>query len=257
VAGAANRVRRGAPEIRVLEADPDLARQLDPVAAREAASRVRARIAALAEGPWQPRFGGDVRGLLGLLVLDGVLARQTSIGEASCTELVGSGDVLRPWEGRADAGVIPCEVSWRVLDEARVAVLDRRFAEQIAPWPEITAELMARTLRRSRWQALTAAIGHVKRVDLRLVILMWHLAERWGRVTPAGIVIPLHLTHERLGALVGAQRPSVTTALTRLAERRLVARRPDRCWLLLPAARHELERICSREDVPPVTALAA
>ena len=257
VSGSGSAVRRSATEIRVLEADPDLARQLDPDAAREAAARVRAPLAALPEGPWQPRAARDLRGALGLLVLDGVMSREASVGEASYTELVGAGDLLRPWEGADDAGVVPCEVTWHVMQPARIAILDRRFAEQIAPWPELSAELVARALRRSRWQALTAAIGHVKRVESRLVILMWHLADRWGRVTPDGVVIPLQLTHERLAALVGAQRPSVTTALTRLAEQGLLARRSDRRWLLLPAAQDELERICTREDVPAATALAA
>ena len=57
------------------------------------------------------------------------------------------------------------------------------------------------------------AIAHYPRVDLRLLMLMWHLADRWGRVTPQGIRIPLRLTHELLADLVASRRPSVTSAL--------------------------------------------
>jgi hypothetical protein len=42
---------------------------------------------------------------------------------------------------------------------------------------------------------------------------------------------PLRLTHETLGALVSAERPTVTLALKRLAEREAVERRGD-SWIL-------------------------
>ena len=242
--------RPAPPEIRVLDADPDLARHLDPPAARDATRQVRARVATLPTGPWQPRLRGDANKVLGLLVLGGVISRQASIGEVSSTELLGSGDVLRPWQTDADVGLIPCEVTWEVLHIARVAVLDRHFAEQITPWPELTAELLDRTVRRSRWQSLAVAIAHLRRVDLRLVILMWHLAERWGRVTPRGVVIPLQLTHERLAGLIGAQRPSVTTALNELLERDVLGRRTDRCWILRARAQDELDLICAQVSGP-------
>jgi CRP-like cAMP-binding protein len=239
-------VRPAAREIRVLEADPDLARQLDPAAAREAVRRVRVRVATVPEGRWDPRLRGDAGGALGLLVLDGVISRRVSIGEANSTELLGSGDIARPWQTEGDGGLIPCEATWEVIHAARLAVLDRGFVEQIAPWPGLTAELFARTVRRSRWQALAVAIGHLKRVDLRLLIVMWHLAERWGRVTPKGVVIPLNLTHERLARLIGAQRPSVTTALNGLIDRDVLSRRSDRSWLLRPRAQDELDLMCAQ-----------
>jgi CRP/FNR family cyclic AMP-dependent transcriptional regulator len=61
--------------------------------------------------------------------------------------------------------------------------------------------------------AAGAAISHEPRVEERLVLLLWHLAERWGRVRPDGVLVPLRLTHEVLGMLVGARRPSVTSSL--------------------------------------------
>jgi hypothetical protein len=62
--------------------------------------------------------------------------------------------------------------------------------------------------------------------------LFWHLAERWGRVTGDGVIVPLALTHRILGQLVGARRPTVSTALSELAERGELVRRPDGSWLL-------------------------
>jgi CRP/FNR family transcriptional regulator, cyclic AMP receptor protein len=65
-----------------------------------------------------------------------------------------------------------------------------------------------------------------------LKALFWHLAERWGRVSGDGVIVPLALTHRILGQLVGARRPTVSTALSELAEREELVRRPDGSWLL-------------------------
>jgi hypothetical protein len=61
---------------------------------------------------------------------------------------------------------------------------------------------------------------------------MWHLAERWGRMTPAGVSVPLGLTHETIGRLVGARRPTVSLALKQLAASGTITRREDGAWLL-------------------------
>ena len=57
------------------------------------------------------------------------------------------------------------------------------------------------------------AIAHLTRVDDRLLALLWCLAERWGRVVPDGVLVSLRLSHRTLAGMVGARRPSVTTAL--------------------------------------------
>jgi hypothetical protein len=57
-------------------------------------------------------------------------------------------------------------------------------------------------------------------------------------VTLDGVVVPVRLTHEMIGRLVGAHRPSVTTALTELGRTNRIRRLPHG-WLLLgdpPAA---------------------
>ena len=79
--------------------------------------------------------------------------------------------------------------------------------------------------------ALNDAITNVNGVDTRLLLLFWHLAGRWGKVNPDTIAIPLPLTHGTLAKLVGAARPTVSTALGTLAERELL-RRDDGVWHL-------------------------
>jgi Crp-like helix-turn-helix domain len=76
------------------------------------------------------------------------------------------------------------------------------------------------------------AISQLNRVEDRLITLFWHLAERWGRVAANGVALPLALPHRVLGELVGARRPTVSTALAELSRRGEVMRRHDGTWLL-------------------------
>jgi hypothetical protein len=99
----------------------------------------------------------------GLLVLDGVIARELALGDTVSSELLGEGDLLRPW----------------TLDD-----------------------------------------------DVRLV----EAATGWN-------VVPLALSHRALGQLVGARRPTVSTALAKLARCDRVSRRSDGTWLLHPTSR--------------------
>src|SRR5258708_22592308 len=73
------------------------------------------------------------------------------------------------------------------------------------------------------------AIVHQARVDIRLHMLFWHLAARWGRVGSGGVSRPLRLTHALLAELVAARRPTATNALPMLSKRGLV-RPTDHRW---------------------------
>lgn len=239
-------VQRRPAVIRVLDADPELGRVLPRTELDRATRAARARLVTLDPGSWRPRTGGDLPGALGLLVLDGLVCRAVPVGAECSCELLGQGDLLRPWADDASEA-IPSTPEWEVLSPTRLAVLDRAFAQAIAPWPELSGELVGRALGRAHSQAVLVATSHVKRVDVRLLALFWQLAERWGRVTPEGIVVPIPLIHARLAALVGAQRPSVTTALKRL-ERRGVVIRTEAGWLVADSAADELEQLCFSSD---------
>src|ERR1700742_5399311 len=114
----------------------------------------------------------------------------------------------------------------------RLAVLDEPAARCMATYPQLTGALVARAVERSRSLAVNMAIIHQARVNIRLLMLLWHLADRWGRVRSEGVVVPLHLTHSVLADLVAARRPTVTSALTELTRRGLVEPK-TRGWLLL------------------------
>jgi CRP/FNR family cyclic AMP-dependent transcriptional regulator len=163
-------------------------------------------------------------------------------------ELLGPGDLIRPWQAASKSELLPVGAEWSVLSPSTLAVLDRRFAVEASQYPEVTAALFDRLSERSLRLATTQAISQLTRVDRRLKALFWHLAERWGRVGGEGVVIPLALTHRILGQLVGARRPTVSTALSELAERDELVRRSDGSWLLRgdPPDASTLERSAAR-----------
>jgi CRP/FNR family transcriptional regulator, cyclic AMP receptor protein len=148
------------------------------------------------------------------------------------TELLGPGDVVRPWRLHEGDALLQHSVRWNVLTRSRVALLDRRFAAQLARYPEVNAAVIDRINERALRLAVTQAISQLNRVDRRLLALFWHLAERWGRMTPEGVAIPMTLSHRMLGQLVGARRPTVSTALSELAKLGELVRRDDGTWLL-------------------------
>src|SRR5205085_10002328 len=104
--------------------------------------------------------------------------------------------------------------------------------ESIAPDArQLVMSLLARAQRRIDHLAFCQSVTQLKRIDDRVLAMLWHLAERWGHVATDGIVVvELSLTHRALGRLVGAQRPSVTTALGTLARGGLLDRTEDGAW---------------------------
>jgi CRP/FNR family transcriptional regulator, cyclic AMP receptor protein len=233
VTGMSARTPRALEALHLLQADPELGALLTPERRAEAERELLVRTHRIGVGPWDvSRLTSASADHVGLLVLDGVLSRELVVADQVSAELLGPGDLVRPWQGAGSAGLLPVQAVWSVLSTVTLAVLDRRFAVEAARYPEVTAALFERLGERSLRLATTQAISQLTRVDRRLKALFWHLAERWGRVSGDGVVVPLALTHRILGQLVGARRPTVSTALSELAERQELIRRPDGSWLL-------------------------
>jgi hypothetical protein len=159
---------------------------------------------------------------------------------------------LRAWGDQEDAdALLPCRVEWAALDDVRLAVVDHGLAVRAAQWPEVFAALVDRAARRAERLVVMQAIGHLTRVDDRLLAMLWCLAERWGRVVPGGVAVNVRLPHRTLAGMVGARRPSVTTALGQLIARGDLERRPEGGWILRGAP-PEAEDGAPRIDAPPV-----
>ena len=217
---------------KILEHDPELGSGLDEERLRSAVEHARARVISLPRGTWTPTdWPASTEHGLGLLVLDGLLLRRVRLHDRSGAELLGPGDLLRPWQREDAIATLPRRSGWEALRRSRIAVLDVEFVRRIGPYPELFGQLAARALRRSRHLAINMAIVHQPKVETRLHMLLWDLADRWGTVRPDGVFIPLRLTHEVLAALVAARRPTVTAALGAL-ERLGAVRRVEGGWLL-------------------------
>jgi CRP/FNR family cyclic AMP-dependent transcriptional regulator len=242
-------------KVRVIDAFPEIADQLDAEQERLARQYLLAKLEVLKPGLWHPRREIQREpGHLGLLVLDGLLTRDVVMGETLATELVGRGDILRPVDHDGQDAPVPFDIVWRVLEPTEIAVLDRRFARVLGHWPEAMEVIVQGAVRRAQSLAVVLAVSHLRRVDVRLLVIMWYLADRWGKVTPQGVHLPLRLTHQTLGRLVGAQRPSVTTALKELAAEDRLTRCEDSTWMLHGEPPDTLERL--RDETAPARARA-
>jgi CRP/FNR family transcriptional regulator, cyclic AMP receptor protein len=224
--------RANQERVRVLDEDRPLGDVVD------AAGRERARDASIATilrrptGAWDAAADSELaRGGFGLLVMSGLLVRRVGVDGRFGAELLSAGDILRPWQHDGEAGSLPFEMTWRIVAPARLAALSRRWAERMAPYPAVAAELTGRALDRSRRLATLMAIAQQPRLDQRIWLLFWELADRHGRMHPDGVHLELRLTHEVISQLVAARRPSVPAALSSLAKRGIL-RRHGAEWLL-------------------------
>jgi hypothetical protein len=162
-------------------------------------------------------------------VIDGQLVREVIVDRARGLELLGDGDLVRPWQEDACSF---CFSSWRVLQQTRLAVLDDRFTAALAEWPALVVALLDRSLRRSRFLAVGAAVSNLVGVERRVLTLLWQLSERWGRVEDGTVVVTARLTHQLIAEMIGSRRPSVTQALGRLVAAGEVESRGLGYWAL-------------------------
>jgi CRP/FNR family transcriptional regulator, cyclic AMP receptor protein len=217
----------------VLGADAELGARLDAARRARAEALSIARTLRRPAGRWDAKPDAEHgRDGLGLFVVEGTLVRRVGMAGRYGAELLSTGDVLQPAEHDGEGATVPFEATWRVLSPLRLAVLDLAWMTRMAPYPEVLADLTRRVMARSRRLASLQAIAQHHRLDERLRLFFWELADRYGRVTPAGVRIELDLTHELISHLVGAHRPSVSTALRRLEDDGYL-RREGRHWLLL------------------------
>ena len=154
-----------------------------------------------------------------------------------CCELLGHGDVMRPWQWDDEGSHVRAEVGWVVLEPTRLAVLDHGLVQRIAPLaragrralqPRDAARPPPRGRARHRAPPARRATGCCSRSGTS--------RSAGGASRADGVVVPLPLGHQRLADLVGAHRPSVTTAMGELARAGTLSRRENGDWVLHGAA---------------------
>jgi CRP/FNR family transcriptional regulator, cyclic AMP receptor protein len=231
--------------VKILDQDAELGADLEGERLAQARAQAAASTLEIARGQWDAEQRPErLRGGLGLLVLDGLMLRRVGLSGRYGAELVIHGDILRPWEREVAVASLPRSATWWVLERSRVAVLDIEFSKRIAPFPEIHGQLLGRALRRSRHLAVQMAIVHHPKVETRLKMLLWHLADRCGTVRADGIYVPIRLTHANLSELLAASRPTVSAAVAAL-QRDGWTSRLRRGWLLHGAPPGELRAIAT------------
>ena len=218
----------------MLERDPELGERLAPERFAAALSRSQAAVLRVPRGPWvtPTEWPASITDGFGLLLLEGLILRRVEVGGRTGCELLSFGDLLRPWQREDLVASVPRRPDWRALEATQLALLDLDFARRMAQFPELSAQLVARTMRRSRQLAVNVAIIHQPRVEVRVHMMLWQLADRYGTVRQDGVLQPGRLTHTLIAELVAARRPTVSAALAALERSGEVSRLPDGGWLL-------------------------
>jgi len=201
------------PTIDVLAADPELAAGLGDAGRAGLGPLVVPRLD-LAIGPWSPPAHAGGAPAVGFLLVDGLITRELAIGGRRSAMLMGPGDVVDPWPPGDE--LLPREVALHVEEPGVAAVLGEAFIAAAGRIPALAVAVHRRRAAQLERACAHAALAGSGPISVRVLSVLWLLAERWGRVTPDGIALALPLTHAELGRLVGAQRSTVTLALRQL-----------------------------------------
>ena len=213
---------------RLLGVEPDIARYLTP-AERDAAKEISLPVREVKQGRVDIRAILGRSNAFGALILDGMLLHRLEVCEQPTLRLLGSGDIVS-LSGAAPSMLVEAQCTATV--PTKLAMLGNDLLAGIHRWPRLAAGLHLKMAEQAERLSVPLAICQLPRVDQRLLALMWLLAESWGHVTSLGTRLPLTLTHDALGGLIGARRPTVSLALRELSDRGTIVRQ-EAGWLLL------------------------
>jgi hypothetical protein len=173
----------------------------------------------------------DQESSVGYLVLKGLLLYEVWVCSRATAELLGPGDLVRPWP-RDGLQTLGGEVKWTALEQTLLADLGPSATPRLNSSREVVSALISRCADRAESSAVQRSIASHVRVDVRVLAYLWHLADRFGVVVPGAVKLDMPLTHAILARLVGARRPTVTTALQRLISLGYL-RRENRAFILI------------------------
>ena len=173
----------------------------------------------------------------GFLLVDGVVLKETTLATRSALELLNAGDILAPLLSDAWQYGSRAVSRYLALGPVSLAVLGDSFRAATRRWPTIGDDLLDRLARQTHRASAHLAMLHASRVEERILLLFEDLGRRCGRVTTDGVVIDINLTHDLIGRLVGAQRPTVTLALQTLGTAGSLRRVDRDRWMIARDAR--------------------
>lgn len=214
--------------VRIFEADPDLW-ATTPTEARAKLRDLTVPLRTLPQGPWAPSLRPGEQALA-LLLLDGAINLETRLFGRTAVEILGPGDPLSLTEEK-EPGTLPHDTHLMVIAPSRVAILDADFTAVLHRLPGVADELLRRSRASARFLRHQQAIGEIPNAPARLLLTLWHLADRWGKPGQKGVVIEVRLTHQTLASLASCSRETVGRMLRRFRDKGLVSRRER--WLVL------------------------
>ena len=168
-----------------------------------------------------------------MLVVSGALLAPTVVGQRTAADVLGLGDGQLTGVGAIRT------TSFTALADTRLFVLRRELSEVLDVQPDLAKRLLDGVLHQLSRHVREKAVLQLPRVEDRVLVALRQLASRFGQQTEGGIRLDLALTHEMLGGLCAARRPTVTMAIIELEARGHIERR-DRSYVLL-APRHPTE----------------
>ncbi|HEU4656238.1 MAG TPA: Crp/Fnr family transcriptional regulator [Capillimicrobium sp.] len=169
----------------------------------------------------------------GFVVVSGHLSGRVDVYGGTGIELVGHGDVVLLDRRGSDASGAPTAATrWTAIDSAQVAWLQDASWGAMLRHPAWSRALIESQAQRVEHLRSMQAASTLTRVDDRILGAMWLLAERFGQVTPEGTLVGIPLAHRLIGELIGARRPTVTTAVSKLAAEGLLSRSRRGRWVL-------------------------
>ncbi len=212
-----------------MDAAPELGARLSERDREESRERAILPSYELPVGDWELselEWAGSVNGSVhGFLVCEGLLTLDVRFAARTCMRALVTGDIVF-FDG-IEVDSISSSWGWSALEPSHLAIFDERLLVIGRRWPQLLAAIITRASEQTRQAHLQQAISQLPRVEDRLIALFWSLADRAGTSGPDGVAIPINLKHATIAQMIGARRPTVTLALTSLAEQGLLARQPS------------------------------
>lgn len=244
--------------VRLLAIAPSLGDGLTGRELQEARRLAVAPVVTLAAGHWDAdelRCAHTTCRVFGCMIADGLVAHELVLGDRSATHLLGRGDIIAPRV--QPSTTLALTRLFSVAEDTRLVLLDPVFPAIARRWPSIVGALFVQAERQLERVAVQQLISQLPRAEQRVVALLWHLADHWGRAEGDGVVVPLTLGHEAIGRLAGGRRPTVSAALARLADRKLVVRLSNGTWRLAAESQTLLDDVPAPNPIPSVRLLGS
>src|SRR3954451_20346125 len=202
-----------APAASLLDVEPSLGRIAGAAVAERIGRRPVLPVLSVPAGPWSPPAPRELgESTFALALLDGLL-----LGHGPARVVSGPGDWVEPWTRGWH---------WTVCADLRVAVLGREVLDALAACPRAAGELRAGPRANHPRPAANGPL------ETQVLLLLWHLGRRWGRLEATGISLPATVAPRALALLTSASEERVEDALARLSVRGVVRIRAAGGWLL-------------------------